>query len=869
MKKAIISMFFLLVTMGLIAQASYQKGKESSVHIWVSETGSHGAGIAFLAYDFDRMVARDLNTGFQGTYKTVEIGEHVYTTENLKCFYQARWSVDFRWINWTDEAIAAITASYDPRSDETPLSTEAFQRLYGNWFTMDYGGISYVYPEMCEFRSEENGEVIEGWDLPTHKDILQLIGQSPRPTGNINLDLLDFTAGGSGIAPEGHITEWETHNFRNTSGLALTPLGGKEPGGPLTSQFYAHKKLSKIRLKNGYPTFNFYVAGSYYEPSDFHYGQVRFCRAKTTGELGYKMYVDNCTDVVIILASDEYTDYPELPIGLERGIALRYADINTQTVYKSWTEIKQEALEYYQAIPTLPLITPELVFPDCTGEADTAIKPDPYEKGGEGSVHIWISELGSHSIGIGFLAYDFDYMEPRDINTGFQGSYKTIGIGEYEYTSQNLKALYQDRWGSYYSGLNWTDQFIRDVTNSYPQVPGEVQLSVEEFRNYYGNWFTLLAAGISYMYPDFYEFKSSPNGRVIDGWELPSLDDILQMVGQAPRLSSNLATNLLEFMAAGKDGLPANYNTEWVNYTNTSGFSLTPLGSRGSNDITQTYLGDYVSSHKKLVKLRLKDPNHTFTLDVSNPNYSTNDFHFCQVRYCRHLTDEELGYKMYIDEHSNRVVMLPYEVETTLPELAKGAERGIALRYTNREHMRVLRKWTDIQREAGDIRSVLINTGAVLPDDTVGENGFEYDRTDEDEGDNFEWDDDYWNNAGFINQLIYTHDESGNRILKQLFMDNRAAAVAGQSSLVKDIIADYNILIYPNPTQGLLRVETKDYNQDLDGRIAIFDMNGRIIKSVEIESQQTMIDINSQPPGIYIMHFLINGKRSAWRIIKE
>ncbi|WP_163263882.1 hypothetical protein [Dysgonomonas sp. 216] len=79
--------------------------------------------------------------------------------------------------------------------------------------------------------------------------------------------------------------------------------------------------------------------------------------------------------------------------------------------------------------------------------SNSELCPDPFTKGEEGTIHIHISEYGG-SDGPLFQAWDFDTNTERSINTGFQGTYKTIGIGEYEWTSENLQAIYRERWGT-------------------------------------------------------------------------------------------------------------------------------------------------------------------------------------------------------------------------------------------------------------------------------------------------------------------------------------------------------------------------------------------------------------------------------------
>ena len=72
-----------------------------------------------------------------------------------------------------------------------------------------------------------------------------------------------------------------------------------------------------------------------------HNSGARYCRIKTVAERGYKLVVQD-NKVLIVDPSDERID---MPIGMERGIALRYMNREHKKVLKSYSAIQAEATE--------------------------------------------------------------------------------------------------------------------------------------------------------------------------------------------------------------------------------------------------------------------------------------------------------------------------------------------------------------------------------------------------------------------------------------------------------------------------------------------------------------------------------------------
>jgi YD repeat-containing protein len=122
--------------------------------------------------------------------------------------------------------------------------------------------------------------------------------------------------------------------------------------------------------------------------------------------------------------------------------------------------------------------------------------------------------------------------------------------------------------------------------------------------------------------------------------------------------------------------------------------------------------------------------------------------------------------------------------------------------------------------------------------------------------------------------IKYTYDASGNRISRTIEMDaSKSSEADGTKSApvveYTDQLAETEITIYPNPTQGRLTVKIANISQDASGSIALFDMNGRQILRQESIVTSNELDISEQPIGTYLMQIMIDEESTSWKIIKR
>jgi hypothetical protein len=120
------------------------------------------------------------------------------------------------------------------------------------------------------------------------------------------------------------------------------------------------------------------------------------------------------------------------------------------------------------------------------------------------------------------------------------------------------------------------------------------------------------------------------------------------------------------------------------------------------------------------------------------------------------------------------------------------------------------------------------------------------------------------------NKVSFTYDAAGNRIERVIVLATKSAEVQVSDSVYTDVIAERNIKIYPNPTEGQLKVEIGNTEGIKSCTITIFGMNNnRQVLKKKADLPVTDIDISNQPFGIYVMLIDIDGEYTSWKIMKK
>ena len=128
--------------------------------------------------------------------------------------------------------------------------------------------------------------------------------------------------------------------------------------------------------------------------------------------------------------------------------------------------------------------------------------------------------------------------------------------------------------------------------------------------------------------------------------------------------------------------------------------------------------------------------------------------------------------------------------------------------------------------------------------------------------------------SGRVNaQVTYQYDDAGNRVLRhsiiKMSSSSKAKKAVVDSTVQKETIGKQEILIYPNPTKGVLKIEMTGYDTDTPVKLLLTDANGRpLIERTLIQSSE-LVDITAYPVGWYLMRIVRGAEIKEWKIIKE
>jgi hypothetical protein len=116
--------------------------------------------------------------------------------------------------------------------------------------------------------------------------------------------------------------------------------------------------------------------------------------------------------------------------------------------------------------------------------------------------------------------------------------------------------------------------------------------------------------------------------------------------------------------------------------------------------------------------------------------------------------------------------------------------------------------------------------------------------------------------------LSFDYDASGNCVLKY-----RTIVVPPQSRAPEqpqtDELGERKLTVFPNPTEGILRVVISGEMPAQPINVMLSDMNGKILQNFKTENLEFEIDITSYLQGSYMLVMVVDNKQSHWKIIKK
>lgn len=298
----------------------------------------------------------------------------------------------------------------------------------------------------------------------------------------------------------------------------------------------------------------------------------------------------------------------------------------------------------------------------------------------------------------------------------YLGDYESVRIGEYYWTNRNMTGVIPA--GYDYENNNpitqkLLDRYVERIRINTKQYQLD---NISDFEKYYGRYYSYP----SILYMKQHGVMKDEYNRTIDGWKLPAPEDYRQLFAMSPfnKTADGPHTSLNErdvrFALGAKEGDnpmayniqdPQNtaYKTYWFDSQHTTNmykFNLMPGGARlnGPGQWCNGY-GPIYGCYTDGVRGDIYHLFYTAYLAVEHPNdplavgavmlhdrVDTKEiitYHFLNVRWCRRLTDTELGYKLYINADQTDIKKLDLEaaVPNGYKELPHGYIRGFYVQY--------------------------------------------------------------------------------------------------------------------------------------------------------------------------------------------
>lgn len=108
--------------------------------------------------------------------------------------------------------------------------------------------------------------------------------------------------------------------------------------------------------------------------------------------------------------------------------------------------------------------------------------------------------------------------------------------------------------------------------------------------------------------------------------------------------------------------------------------------------------------------------------------------------------------------------------------------------------------------------------------------------------------------------ISFDYDSHGNRI-ERVFYDGCDKDDKNVTDFVEAEIAD-ELSLFPNPTKGMVTLSFGNLLGETSASYNIYDVNGLSVKSGNVESEETTLDVGGFLPGVYLI--VINADRETF-----
>ena len=121
-------------------------------------------------------------------------------------------------------------------------------------------------------------------------------------------------------------------------------------------------------------------------------------------------------------------------------------------------------------------------------------------------------------------------------------------------------------------------------------------------------------------------------------------------------------------------------------------------------------------------------------------------------------------------------------------------------------------------------------------------------------------------------RVTYSYDASGNRTGSQreiVFTRGASNSKSAQSKKYLDSLSLARIAIYPNPTEGDLRIDITGIEDFTDTELTVRSLNGSVLEHIQPLDVTNEMDLTNYADGIYLVIIKLKDQTTTWKIIKK
>lgn len=124
--------------------------------------------------------------------------------------------------------------------------------------------------------------------------------------------------------------------------------------------------------------------------------------------------------------------------------------------------------------------------------------------------------------------------------------------------------------------------------------------------------------------------------------------------------------------------------------------------------------------------------------------------------------------------------------------------------------------------------------------------------------------------ASQTTNVEFNYDADGNMILRKIIVvPSNIKGNPNQDDVISEEVGQQKIIIYPNPTNGIIKLDISEIDDLLNNYCRIYSLNGTLLLNKKISGSLTEIDLSSYEAGSYLMDIYLGDKISRWKVIKQ